>query len=122
LVRVGHSLLLTNKAQEFKPSEPNLTPMPMGGSHKGAQASADLTHRVKAKKQSVVGKSVPKTKIVSLDPDAELVLPETPISEIDLPEARGPVGGAIKSAGLGTGVSGAGSSGELDSAKPTDSC
>jgi hypothetical protein len=35
---------------------------------------------------------------------------------------RGPVGGAIKSAGLGTGESGAGSSGELDSAKPTDSC
>jgi hypothetical protein len=82
--------------------------LPGGGTQQGARASADMKHKVSNKKRTTISKSVPLKKVVSIGATSELSLPETPISDIEIPDVSGPMGGAMGSAGMGTGGSGGG--------------
>jgi len=81
--------------------------LPGGGTSQGAQASADMEHKVKNKKRRSISKSTPLAKVMVNRP-SEISLPETPPSLLDVPDVSSQFGGAMGSGGFGTGGAGGG--------------
>ena len=83
--------------------------LPGGGTQQGAEASADLQHKVQQKKRSTISKTVPMKKLVSNSLTADITLPEAPPDQLDIPEVSSMLGGgSLGGGGFGTGGAGGG--------------
>ena len=83
--------------------------LPGGGTPQGAQASADLQHKVQQKKRSTISQRVPMKKLVSNSMTSDITLPEAPPDQLDIPEVSSMLGGgSMGGAGFGTGGAGGG--------------
>jgi hypothetical protein len=83
--------------------------LPGGGTRQGAQASADLAHKVQMKHQQKVRKSMPQQRLISTSINAALTLPEAPPAVLDMPDFSSLAGGdKLGSNGLGIGGGGGG--------------
>lgn len=82
--------------------------LPGGGTQQGAEASAELAHQVTAKKRLKLQKAAPMKRIVSLNANASIVLPDAPPELLDVPDVSSALGGKMTSGGFGTGGSGGG--------------
>ncbi|MFO1484447.1 MAG: hypothetical protein U1F71_13895 [Verrucomicrobiaceae bacterium] len=83
--------------------------LPGGGTQQGAEASADLAHKVQMKRQQVIKKTPPMQRLVSTSISASLTLPETPPDMLGMPDISSLAGGGkLGSGGYGTGGAGGG--------------
>lgn len=83
--------------------------LPGGGTQQGAEASADLAHKVQMKRQQKVQKTMPMQRLVSTSITASLTLPEMPPDMLSLPDMASLAGGGrLGSGGFGTGGAGGG--------------
>lgn len=83
--------------------------LPGGGTQQGAEASADLAHKVQMKRQQKLQKTPPKQRLISTSLDATLTLPEAPPEALDMPDISSLAGGGkLGSGGFGTGGAGGG--------------
>jgi hypothetical protein len=82
--------------------------LPGGGSAQGAQASADLQHKVQQKKRSSINKTMPMKKLVSTSMNSSITLPEAPPDSLDMPDVGAMMGGGAMGASGGFGTGGAG--------------
>lgn len=83
--------------------------LPGGGTQQGAQASAELSHKVQMKRQQKVQKAMPQQRLISTSIDAALTLPEAPPAVLDMPDFSSLAGGdKLGSSGLGIGGAGGG--------------
>jgi hypothetical protein len=83
--------------------------LPGGGTQQGAEASAELAHKVQMKKQQKLQKTPPKQRLVSTSINATLTLPEAPPDMLELPDiATMANGGKLGSGGFGIAGSGGG--------------
>ncbi len=83
--------------------------LPGGGTQQGAQASADLAHKVQMKKQQKLQKTPPKQRLISTSINAALTLPEAPPDVLEIPDIASLTGGGkLGSGGFGTGGAGGG--------------
>ena len=82
--------------------------LPGGGTAQGAQASADLQHKVQQKKRNSINKSVPMKKLVSTSVNSAITLPEAPPDSLDMPDVSAMMGGGAMGASGGFGAGGAG--------------
>ncbi len=81
--------------------------LPGGGSQQGAQASAEMKHKVNQKKRTSLNKSVPMKKIVSTSSNSAISLPDAPPDLLDVPDVSSMIGGGSLGSG-GFGKAGAG--------------
>ncbi len=82
--------------------------LPGGGTAQGAQASADLQHKVQQKKRSTINKTMPMKKLVSTSMNSSITLPEAPPDSLDMPDVSAMMGGGALGASGGFGMGGAG--------------
>lgn len=83
--------------------------LPGGGTQQGAQASAELAHKVQVKRQQKVQKAMPQQRLISTSIDAAMTLPEAPPAVLDMPDFSSLAGGdKLGSGGFGTGGAGGG--------------
>lgn len=83
--------------------------LPGGGTQQGAQASAELAHKVQVKRQQKVQKAMPQQRLISTSIDAALTLPEAPPAMLDMPDFSSLAGGdKLGSGGFGIGGAGGG--------------
>ncbi len=83
--------------------------LPGGGSQQGAEASADLAHKVQMKRQQKLQKTPPRQRLVSTSINASLTLPEAPPDMLEVPDISSMAGGGkLGSGGFGTGGAGGG--------------
>jgi hypothetical protein len=82
--------------------------LPGGGTAQGAQASADLQHKVQQKKRSSINKTMPMKKLVSTSMNSAITLPEAPPDALDMPDVSAMMGGGALGASGGFGTGGAG--------------
>lgn len=83
--------------------------LPGGGTQQGAQASAELAHKVQVKRQQKVQKVMPQQRLISTSIDAAMTLPEAPPAVLDMPDFSSLAGGdKLGSGGFGTGGAGGG--------------
>jgi hypothetical protein len=83
--------------------------LPGGGSQQGAEASADLAHKVQMKRQQKLQKTPPKQRLISTSINATLTLPEAPPDVLEVPDISSMAGGGkLGSGGFGTGGAGGG--------------
>jgi len=83
--------------------------LPGGGTQQGAQASAEMRHKVQQKKRSTLNKTMPMKKIVSTSQTSAITLPEAPPDLLDVPDVSSMIGGgSLGSGGFGTGGAGGG--------------
>jgi len=82
--------------------------LPGGGTAQGAQASADLQHKVQQKKRSSINKAMPMKKLVSTSMNSAISLPEAPPDSLDMPDVSAMMGGGALGASGGFGTGGAG--------------
>jgi Prenyltransferase and squalene oxidase repeat len=83
--------------------------LPGGGTQQGAQASAEMKHKVQQKKRTSINKSVPMKKIVSTSQSSAISLPDAPPDLLDVPDVSSMVGGgSLGSGGYGKAGSGGG--------------
>ncbi|MDB6005871.1 MAG: hypothetical protein JWR15_2858 [Prosthecobacter sp.] len=82
--------------------------LPGGGTAQGAQASADLQHKVQQKKRSTINKQTPMKKLVSTSMNSAITLPEAPPDSLDMPDVSAMMGGGALGASGGFGLGGAG--------------
>lgn len=82
--------------------------LPGGGTQQGAQASSEVAHKVQAKKQVRIKKSMPLARVVSMSADAAIALPELPPDLLDVPDVSSMLGGKMGSGGFGKGGAGGG--------------
>ncbi len=78
--------------------------LPGGGTRQGAEASADLAHKVQMKRQQKLHKTPPMQRLVSTSISANITLPEAPPDMLELPDISSLAGGGkLGSGGFGTG-------------------
>ncbi|WP_166647003.1 prenyltransferase/squalene oxidase repeat-containing protein [Prosthecobacter fusiformis] len=82
--------------------------LPGGGTQQGAEASAEMQHKVQQKKRTTLNKSMPMKKIVSTSQNSAVTLPDAPPDFLDVPDVGAMLGGGSLS-GAGFGKAGAGS-------------
>lgn len=83
--------------------------LPGGGTQQGAEASAELAHKVQMKRQQKLQKTPPKQRLISTNLDASLTLPEAPPDVLDMPDISSLSGGGkLGSGGFGLGGAGGG--------------
>ena len=83
--------------------------LPGGGTQQGAEASAELAHKVQMKRQQKLQKTPPKQRLISTSLNATLTLPEAPPEALDMPDISSLAGGGkLGSGGFGTGGAGGG--------------
>ncbi|WP_395743139.1 hypothetical protein [Prosthecobacter sp.] len=83
--------------------------LPGGGTQQGAEASAELAHKVQMKRQQKLQKTPPKQRLVSTSINASLTLPEAPPDSLEMPDISSLAGGGkLGSGGFGTGGAGGG--------------
>ncbi len=83
--------------------------LPGGGTQQGAEASADLAHKVQMKRQQKMQKTPPMQRLVSTSLTASLTLPEAPPDMLAMPDISSLAGGGkLGSGGFGTGGAGGG--------------
>lgn len=83
--------------------------LPGGGTRQGAEASADLSHKVQMKRQQKMQKTPPMQRLVSTSLNASLTLPEAPPDMLAMPDISSLAGGGkLGSGGFGTGGAGGG--------------
>lgn len=83
--------------------------LPGGGTQQGAEASADLAHKVQMKRQEKVHKTPPMQRLVSTSISASITLPEAPPDMLAMPDVSSLAGGGkLGSGGYGTGGAGGG--------------
>ena len=83
--------------------------IPGGGSQQGAAASAEVRHKVQQNKRKLLNKTMPMKKIVTTSQFSEIVLPDAPLTELDVPDVSSLIGGgSIGSGGFGRAGSGGG--------------
>ena len=81
--------------------------LPGGGTQQGAQASAEMKHKVQQKKRTSLNKKMPMKKIVSTSQSSSVTLPDAPPDLLDVPDMSTMVGGGSLGSG-GFGKAGAG--------------
>ena len=81
--------------------------LPGGGTQQGAQASAEMKHKVQQKKRTSINKTAPMKKIVSTSQNSAISLPDAPPDLLDVPDVSSMVGGGSLGSG-GFGKAGAG--------------
>ncbi|HEY1080870.1 MAG TPA: prenyltransferase/squalene oxidase repeat-containing protein [Prosthecobacter sp.] len=81
--------------------------LPGGGTQQGAQASAEMQHKVQQKKRTSLNKTMPMKKIVSTSQNAAVTLPDAPPDLLDVPDVSSMLGGGSLGSG-GFGKAGAG--------------
>ncbi len=81
--------------------------LPGGGTKQGAQASAEMQHKVQQKKRTTLNKSMPMKKIVSTSQNSDITLPDAPPDLLDVPDVSSVLGGGSLS-GAGFGKAGGG--------------
>ncbi|MEN3939737.1 prenyltransferase/squalene oxidase repeat-containing protein [Prosthecobacter sp. SYSU 5D2] len=81
--------------------------LPGGGTQQGAQASAEMQHKVQQKKRTSLNKSMPMKKIVSTSQNSAITLPDAPPDLLDVPDVSSMLGGGSLGSG-GFGKAGAG--------------
>lgn len=81
--------------------------LPGGGTQKGAQASAEMQHKVSQKKRTSLNKTMPMKKIVSTSQNSAVTLPDAPPDLLDVPDVSAMIGGGTLG-GPGFGKAGAG--------------
>ena len=83
--------------------------LPGGGTQQGAEASAELAHKVQMKRQQKLQKTPPKQRLISTSIDSTLTLPEASPDVLEMPDiASLSGGGKLGSGGFGTGGAGGG--------------
>ena len=83
--------------------------LPGGGTQQGAQASAEMKHKVQQKKRTAINKSVPMKKIVSTSQNSAISLPDSPPDLLDVPDVSSMIsGGSLGSGGFGKAGAGGG--------------
>jgi len=83
--------------------------LPGGGTQQGAEASAELAHKVQMKKQQKLQKTPPKQRLISTSINATLTLPEAPPDVLEMPDLASLAGGGkLGSGGFGTAGAGGG--------------
>jgi hypothetical protein len=83
--------------------------LPGGGTQQGAEASAELAHKVQMKKQQKLQKTPPKQRLISTSINATLTLPEAPPDVLEMPDLASLTGGGkLGSGGFGTAGAGGG--------------
>lgn len=81
--------------------------LPGGGTQQGAQASAEMQHKVQQKKRTSLNKTMPMKKIVSTSQTSAISLPDAPPDLLDVPDVSSVLGGGSLGSG-GFGKAGAG--------------
>jgi len=81
--------------------------LPGGGTQQGAEASAELAHKVQMKRQQKLQKTPPKQRLISTSIDSTLTLPEAPPDVLEMPDIASLSGGGKLGSG-GFGPAGAG--------------
>ena len=81
--------------------------LPGGGTQQGAEASAEMRHKVQQKRRTSLNKTMPMKKIVSTSQNAAISLPEAPPDMLDVPDVSSMIGGGSLGSG-GFGKAGAG--------------
>ena len=81
--------------------------LPGGGTQQGAQASAEMKHKVSQKKRTSLNKTMPMKKIVSTSSNSAVSLPDAPPDLLDVPDVSSMIGGGSLGSG-GFGKAGAG--------------
>ncbi len=83
--------------------------LPGGGTQQGAEASAEMRHKVQQKRRTSLNKTMPMKKIVSTSQNAAISLPEAPPDMLDVPDVSSMIGGgSLGSGGFGKAGSGGG--------------
>src|SRR5690606_22758353 len=83
--------------------------LPGGGTQQGAEASAEMRHKVNQKRRTSLNKTMPMKKIVSTSQNAAISLPEAPPDMLDVPDVSSMIGGgSLGSGGFGKAGSGGG--------------
>lgn len=83
--------------------------LPGGGTNQGAEASADLAHKVQMKRQQKIQKTPPMQRLISTSINASITLPEAPPDMLTLPDISSLAGGGkLGSGGFGTAGTGGG--------------
>lgn len=83
--------------------------LPGGGTQQGAEASAELTHKVQMKRQLKLQKTPPKQRLISTSLSATITLPEAPSDVLEMPDIPSLTGGGkLGSGGFGTAGAGGG--------------
>ena len=83
--------------------------LPGGGTQQGAEASAEMRHKVQQKRRTSLNKTMPMKKIVSTSQNAAISLPEAPPDLLDVPDVSSTIGGgSLGSGGFGKAGSGGG--------------
>jgi len=82
--------------------------LPGGGTQQGAQASAEMKHKVQQKKRTSISKTMPMKKIVSTSQNAAVTLPDAPPDMLDVPDVSSMIGGGSLGGGFGKAGSGGG--------------
>jgi hypothetical protein len=81
--------------------------LPGGGTQQGAQASAEMKHKVNQNKRKSLNKTMPMKKIVSTSSNSAITLPDAPPDLLDVPDVSSMIGGGSMGSG-GFGKAGAG--------------
>jgi hypothetical protein len=83
--------------------------LPGGGTQQGAEASAELTHKVQMKRQLKLQKTPPKQRLISTSLSTTITLPEAPPDVLEMPDISSLTGGGkLGSGGFGTAGAGGG--------------
>ncbi|MEN3941098.1 hypothetical protein WJU23_07385 [Prosthecobacter sp. SYSU 5D2] len=83
--------------------------LPGGGTQQGAQASAEMQHKVQQKKRTSLNKAMPMKKIVSTSQNSAITLPDAPPDLLDVPDVSSMLGGgSLGSGGFGKAGGGGG--------------
>lgn len=83
--------------------------LPGGGTQQGAEASAELQHKVQMKRQEKVHKTPPMQRLVSTSISASITLPDVPPDMLAMPDISSLAGGGkLGSGGFGSGGAGGG--------------
>jgi hypothetical protein len=82
--------------------------LPDGGSVQGAQASADLQHKLRQKTRTAMNKTMPMKKLVSTSMNSSITLPEAPPESLEMPDVGVVMGGGTMGVNAGFGAGGAG--------------
>jgi hypothetical protein len=83
--------------------------LPGGGTQAGAQASAEMKHKVSQKKRTSLNKTMPMKKIVSTSSNSAVTLPDAPPDLLDVPDVSSMLGGgSLGGGGFGKGGAGGG--------------
>lgn len=102
IIIVGAGIIISTQM-----TEKQVDFLPGGGTQQGAQASAEMQHKVSQKKRTSLNKSMPMKKIVSTSQNSAISLPDAPPDLLDVPDVSSMIGGGSLGGG-GFGKAGAG--------------